>query len=150
MPSTSSTAHPEKVTMAKCAQLINASTALSRSQNNFVVTPVGHVFAMYADHQSGQSVRSVFNAPTILYDRAQACIFGRSKAQPHTHQISRHHRREYVLSDARENSISPATPPKSNPPPPRTHPSDVPPKHLHPKNKPSSPNQNHRRPPGRT
>jgi alpha-N-arabinofuranosidase len=35
----------------------------------FVVTPVGHVFAMYASHQGGQALRTIFSAPAIQYDR---------------------------------------------------------------------------------
>jgi alpha-N-arabinofuranosidase len=33
------------------------------------VTPVGHVFAIYAAHQGGQGLRTIFSAPTIDYDR---------------------------------------------------------------------------------
>jgi alpha-L-arabinofuranosidase len=33
------------------------------------VTPVGHVFTMYAAHQNGQSLRSEFSAPSVHYDR---------------------------------------------------------------------------------
>ena len=29
------------------------------------MTPVGHVFAMYAAHQGGQALRTIFSAPTI-------------------------------------------------------------------------------------
>jgi alpha-N-arabinofuranosidase len=62
--------HPEKVAMANCAQLINCLNSLYLAhENKFCVTPVGHVFAMYAAHQGGQAVRSVFNAPGIHYDR---------------------------------------------------------------------------------
>src|SRR5208282_2974934 len=32
-------------------------------------TPVGHVFAMYAAHQGGQALRTIFSAPTVDYDR---------------------------------------------------------------------------------
>jgi alpha-L-arabinofuranosidase len=38
-------------------------------EDRFVVTPVGHVFAMYAAHQGGQAVRTDFSAPEIAYDR---------------------------------------------------------------------------------
>jgi alpha-N-arabinofuranosidase len=38
-------------------------------EDKFCVTPVGHVFAMYAAHQGGQSVRTEFLAPEISYDR---------------------------------------------------------------------------------
>ncbi len=62
--------HPEKVTMANCAQLINCLNSLYLAhENRFVVTPVGHVFAMYAAHQGGEGVRTEFSAPAIHYDR---------------------------------------------------------------------------------
>src|SRR5208283_5143697 len=47
--------HPEKVAMANCAQLINCLNSLYLAhEEKFCVTPVGHVFAMYAAHQGGQ------------------------------------------------------------------------------------------------
>src|SRR5260370_20516469 len=53
-----------------CAKLITDSKGLYLAhENNFVVTPVGPVFAMYAAHQPGQAVRSVFTAPAIHYER---------------------------------------------------------------------------------
>jgi alpha-N-arabinofuranosidase len=56
--------------MAACAQLINCLNSLYLAhENRFVVTPVGHVFAMYASHQGGQALRTIFSAPTIDYDR---------------------------------------------------------------------------------
>ena len=62
--------HPEKVAMANCAQLINCLNSLYLAHDDkFCVTPVGHVFAMYAAHQGGQSLRSVFSAPDVRYDR---------------------------------------------------------------------------------
>jgi len=62
--------HPEKVAMANCAQLINCLNSLYLAhEDKFCVTPVGHVFAMYAAHQDGQAVRSVFLAPEVKYDR---------------------------------------------------------------------------------
>jgi alpha-N-arabinofuranosidase len=62
--------HPEKVAMANCAQLINCLNSLYLAhENRFVVTPVGHVFGMYAAHQGGESVRTAFSAPAIYYDR---------------------------------------------------------------------------------
>lgn len=62
--------HPEKVTMANCAQLINCLNSLYLAhENRFVVTPVGHVFAIYTAHQGGESVRTEFSAPAIHYDR---------------------------------------------------------------------------------
>jgi alpha-N-arabinofuranosidase len=62
--------HPEKIAMANCAQLINCLNSLYLDhENKLCVTPVGHVFAMYAAHQGGQAVRSVFTAPDLHYDR---------------------------------------------------------------------------------
>lgn len=62
--------HPEKVVMANCAQLINCLNSLYLAhEDRFVVTPVGHVFAMYAAHQGGQALRTIFSAPAINYDR---------------------------------------------------------------------------------
>lgn len=62
--------HPEKVGIGCCAQLINCLNSLYLAhEDKFVVTPVGHVFAMYADHQGGESLRTQFSAPSIRYDR---------------------------------------------------------------------------------
>jgi alpha-L-arabinofuranosidase len=62
--------HPEKVAMANCAQLINNLNCLYLAhENNFCVTPVGHVFGMYAAHQGGQGLRTIFSAPPVSYDR---------------------------------------------------------------------------------
>jgi alpha-N-arabinofuranosidase len=51
--------HPEKVAMANAAQLINNIHAsfLARG-DKFTVTPVFHVFEMYAPHQGGTAVRA--------------------------------------------------------------------------------------------
>jgi alpha-L-arabinofuranosidase len=62
--------HPEKVAMANCAQLINCLNSLYLAhQEKFVVTPVGRVFELYASHQGAASLRTVFSAPTLHYDR---------------------------------------------------------------------------------
>jgi alpha-N-arabinofuranosidase len=62
--------HPDKVAMANCAQLINCLNApYLAHEDKFCVTPVGHVFAMYAAHQGGQAVRADISAPPIHYDR---------------------------------------------------------------------------------
>jgi alpha-N-arabinofuranosidase len=62
--------HPEKVGIACCAQLINCLNSLYLAhEDRFCVTPVGHVFAMYAAHQGGKSLRASFSAPEISYDR---------------------------------------------------------------------------------
>ena len=62
--------HPEKIAMAKCAQLINCLNSLYLAhEDKFCVTPVGHVFGMYAGHQGGQSLRAIFSASLIHYER---------------------------------------------------------------------------------
>jgi alpha-N-arabinofuranosidase len=62
--------HPEKVAMANCAQLINCLNSLYLAhEDKFCVTPVGHVFGMYAAHQGGQALRTMFSAPSVNYDR---------------------------------------------------------------------------------
>jgi alpha-L-arabinofuranosidase len=62
--------HSERIAMANCAQLINNLNCLYLAyEDKFCVTPVGHVFAMYAAHQGGQSLRTIFSAPMIHYDR---------------------------------------------------------------------------------
>jgi alpha-L-arabinofuranosidase len=69
--------HPDKVAIGCCAQLINCLNSLYLAhEDRFCVTPVGHVFAMYAAHQGGQSLRTEFAAPAIHYDRdAQTATF---------------------------------------------------------------------------
>jgi alpha-L-arabinofuranosidase len=62
--------HPEKVAMANCAQLINCLNSLYLAhEDKFCITPVGHVLAMYAAHQGGQGVRTIFSSPSVNYDR---------------------------------------------------------------------------------
>jgi alpha-L-arabinofuranosidase len=62
--------HPEKVAMANCAQLINCLNSLYLAhEDRFCVTPVGHVLAMYAAHQGGQGLRTIFSSPSVNYDR---------------------------------------------------------------------------------
>jgi alpha-N-arabinofuranosidase len=62
--------HPEKVAMANSAQLINCLNSLYLAhEDKFCVTPIGHVFDMYSAHQGGQSLRTVFSAPDVSYDR---------------------------------------------------------------------------------
>ena len=52
--------------MANVAQLINTIHSLFLAQEDkFIVTPNFHVFAMYAAHQGGKAVRTVFSAPTL-------------------------------------------------------------------------------------
>jgi alpha-L-arabinofuranosidase len=62
--------HPDKVAMANCAQLINClNSPFLAHEDKFCVTPVGHVFGMYAGHQGGQSLRTIISAPQVRYDR---------------------------------------------------------------------------------
>jgi alpha-L-arabinofuranosidase len=62
--------HPTKIAMSNCAQLINCLNSLYLAhEDKFCVTPVGHVFELYAAHQGGQSLRTVFSAPRVHYDR---------------------------------------------------------------------------------
>jgi len=83
--------HPEKVAMANCAQLINCLNSLYLAhEDKFCVTPVGHVFAMYADHQGGQSLRSIFSVPDVTYERdgKQARFWGlKGSASLHDKQL---------------------------------------------------------------
>jgi alpha-N-arabinofuranosidase len=62
--------HPDKVTMANCAQLINCLNSLFlASGDRFVTTPVYHVFQMYVAHQGAKAIRAEFLSPDISYDR---------------------------------------------------------------------------------
>lgn len=62
--------HPEKVAMANCAQLVNCLNSLYLAhEDKFVVTPVGRVFELYASHQGGNALRTIFSTPTLHYDR---------------------------------------------------------------------------------
>jgi alpha-N-arabinofuranosidase len=62
--------HADKVAMANVAQLINCLHSLFLAhEEKFVLTPTFHVFEMYAAHQGGQSVRTIFSAPRSSYTR---------------------------------------------------------------------------------
>jgi alpha-L-arabinofuranosidase len=62
--------HADKVVMANVAQLINCLHSLFLAHDDqFVTTPAFHVFEQYAAHVGGQSVRTVFSAPRIGYQR---------------------------------------------------------------------------------
>jgi alpha-L-arabinofuranosidase len=62
--------HPEKVTLASPAQLINCLNSLYLAhEDKFCVTPVGHVFGMYGAHQGGEGVRTIISAPNVHYAR---------------------------------------------------------------------------------
>ena len=58
--------HPEKVSMANCAQLVNNLNALFLAHGDrFWATPNFHVFDMYSAHQDAQAVPATFAAPKI-------------------------------------------------------------------------------------
>ncbi len=60
--------HADKVAMANVAQLINCIQSVFLAQDDqFVVTPVYHVFAMYAAHQGAQSLRTEVSAPPVAW-----------------------------------------------------------------------------------
>jgi alpha-L-arabinofuranosidase len=60
--------HADKIAMANVAQLINCIHSLFFSHDDrLIVTPSYHVFAMYAAHQGGQSVRTFATAPRVSW-----------------------------------------------------------------------------------
>jgi alpha-L-arabinofuranosidase len=62
--------HADKVGMAACAQLINCLNSLFLAhEDKFTVTPVFHVFDMYAAHQGAKAVRAEFSSPDVRYMR---------------------------------------------------------------------------------
>ena len=57
--------------MANVAQLINTIHSLFIAyEDKFVATPNFHVFEMYAAHQGGQAVRTLFSAPSLSFKRS--------------------------------------------------------------------------------
>src|SRR6185295_14458515 len=63
--------HADRVVMANVAQLINTIHSLFLAyEDKFVATPNYHVFEMYAAHQGGQSVRTLFSAPAVAFQRS--------------------------------------------------------------------------------
>ena len=63
--------HADKVAMANVAQLVNTIHSLFIAyEDKFVATPNFHVFEMYAPHQGGQALRTVFAAPGVPFKRA--------------------------------------------------------------------------------
>ncbi len=91
--------HPEKVGMACCAQLINCLNSLYLAhEDRFCVTPVGHVYAMYAGHQGGTGLRAHFSVPDIHYDRD-----GQSASMWGLHGSASLHGKELVLTAVNPN-----------------------------------------------
>lgn len=62
--------HCEKVAAANVAQLVNCLQSLFIAhEDKFALTPTYHVFDMYAAHQNGKAVRTVFSTPQLSYTR---------------------------------------------------------------------------------
>jgi alpha-L-arabinofuranosidase len=60
--------HADKVAMAAVAQLVNCIQSLFFTHGDqLVVTPVYHVFGMYADHQGGRAARTEWSAPRVSW-----------------------------------------------------------------------------------
>ena len=65
--------HADKVAMANIAQLVNCLQSLFLADGDSIVaTPTFHVFELYGAHVGGQSVRTVWSAPPIAYERVNA------------------------------------------------------------------------------
>jgi len=65
--------HADKVAMANIAQLVNClQSPFLADGDKFVTTPTYHVFDLYGAHVGGQSVRALFSAPAIAYERPNA------------------------------------------------------------------------------
>ena len=59
--------------MANVAQLVNCLQSLFLAhEDKFLATPTFDVFEMYGAHVGGESVRAVFSAPRIQYQRVNA------------------------------------------------------------------------------
>ena len=62
--------HADKVAMANVAQLVNCLHSLFLAHDDqFLATPTFDVFEVYGAHVGGESVRTVFSAPRIQYQR---------------------------------------------------------------------------------
>jgi alpha-N-arabinofuranosidase len=67
--------HADKVVMANIAQTINVLQAMILTEGEkMLVTPTGYVYAMYAQHQGGTSLRTAFEAENISFGNAS--LFG--------------------------------------------------------------------------
>ncbi|PYT20145.1 MAG: hypothetical protein DMG57_43125 [Acidobacteria bacterium] len=57
--------HADKIAMANAAELINnIHSSVLAAGDWFTVTPVYHVFDMYAAHQGNKSIRAIVSAPS--------------------------------------------------------------------------------------
>jgi alpha-L-arabinofuranosidase len=61
--------HADKVVMANIAQTVNVLQAMVLTEGDrMLITPTGHVYAMYAPHQGGRSLRILIETPDITYE----------------------------------------------------------------------------------
>jgi len=69
--------HADKVIMANIAQTINVLQAMILTEGEkMLVTPTGHVYAMYAPHQDGTSLKVSFEADSITLKDSNQSLFG--------------------------------------------------------------------------
>jgi alpha-N-arabinofuranosidase len=60
--------HADKVVMGNIAQTINVLQAMILTeQEKMLVTPTGHVYAMYAPHQGARALQTSFEADSISF-----------------------------------------------------------------------------------
>ena len=82
--------HANKVVMANVAQLINTIHSLFIAyEDKFVATPNFHVFEMYAAHHGGESVRTIFSAPTLSFKQSRPTFTPGTLAQMSPQQRAR-------------------------------------------------------------
>jgi alpha-N-arabinofuranosidase len=64
--------HADKIAMANAAQLINnIHASFMAAEDRFTVTPIFHVFEMYAAHQGGTAVRTEISSPRLKAESAK-------------------------------------------------------------------------------
>jgi alpha-N-arabinofuranosidase len=63
--------HAEKLVMANIAQTVNVLQALILTEEDrTLITPTGHVYAMYADHQDAESLTTRIEAEDVTFEAA--------------------------------------------------------------------------------
>ena len=72
--------HADKVVMGNIAQTINVLQAMILTeQEKMLVTPTGHVYAMYAPHQGARALHTAFEADSVSFkagDGSDQSLFG--------------------------------------------------------------------------
>jgi alpha-N-arabinofuranosidase len=82
--------HADKVAMANAAQLINCiQTLFLADGDRFCVTPTYQVFAMYKDHNNGESLRTLFGAPEVSYTIQPVSNSPNARVDDRPHQVTR-------------------------------------------------------------